>query len=152
MKDTKMNNILEHKMTITFVLLSFIVGAGTGFGISLKFNKNQEPIKQEPIIVTGTETGDKLADIDLVKIPCSKEYIETNSDMLCRELFCRMQQRGLDSKTSAADCASISNMNNSLQFIEVITKHCTITQENTDDYNKCFDRFNRILTTSKSGQ
>lgn len=139
-------------MTITIVLLSFIVGAGTGFGISLKFNKKQEPVVQEPIVITGSEEGNKLADIDLVKIPCSKEYIADNSDMLCRELFCRMQQRGLDSKTSAADCASISNMNNSLQFIEIVTTHCKITQDNTDDYNKCFDRFNRILTTSKSGQ
>ena len=86
-------------------------------------SKKEDNVKQEPIVITGSETGDKLADIDLVKIPCSKEYIESNSDMLCRELFCRMQQRGIDSKTSSADCASISNMNNSIQFIEIITKN-----------------------------
>ncbi len=131
--------------------IAFLVGAGTGTGITFNVMKNK---KETPDIVveTGTKVGEKLADIDLVKIPCSLEYIEKNSDLLCRELFCRMQQRGIDAQTSAADCSGISNMNNSIKFIEIVTEHCQITQESTDEYNKCFDRFNRILTTSKSGQ
>ena len=63
-----------------------------------------------------------------------------------------MQQRGIDSKTSSVDCSGISNMNNSIKFIEIVAQYCKIDQESTDDYNKCFDRFNRILTTGKSGQ
>jgi len=138
------------RMEWILLVIGLVVGGGTGIGITWKvLNKDTDPV---PVVVTGSKVGEKLADIDLVKIPCSKDYIEQNSDLLCRELFCRMQQRGIDSKTSAVDCSGISNMNNSLKFITIVTEHCKITQESTDEYNKCFDRFNRILTTAKSGQ
>lgn len=133
-------------MEIIIGVVCFLIGGAAGFGIS----KATEPV--EPVVVTGSEVGEKLADIDLVKIPCSEKFIEQNGDLLCRELFCRMQQRGIDSKTSSVDCSGISNMNNSLKFIEVVAQYCKIEQESTDDYNRCFDRFNRILTTGKSGQ
>ena len=137
-------------MEIVIGVICFIIGGGAGFGIS-KLTENKEPVVIEKI-VTESKVGEKLADIDLVKIPCAEDFIEKNGDLLCRELFCRMQQRGIDSKTSQVDCSGISNMNNSLKFIDVVNKNCSIAQESTDDYNKCFDRFNRILTTGKSGQ
>lgn len=142
---------MEFKMEWIIGAVAFILGAGTGTGITIGILKSKET---EPVVVVdaGTKVGEQLADIDLVKVPCSAEYIKENSDLLCRELFCRMQQRGIDSKTSTVDCTGISNMNNSLKFIEVIKQNCEISQDSTDDYNKCFDRFNRILTTSKSGQ
>lgn len=127
--------------------IGLLLGGGLGTGITLAVT-NKKPVEQS----TGVVVGEKLADIDLVKVPCSKEYIAENGDLLCRELFCRMQQRGIDAQTSAADCAGISNMNNSMKLIDIVTKHCKITQESTDEYNKCFDRFNRIVTSSKSGQ
>lgn len=138
-------------MKMNWILLGvgLLVGGGTGFGVTYKLVKKEE--KEEPVLESSV--GNKLADIDLLKLPCSKEFIaEKGNDLLCREMFCRMQQRGLDSKTSSADCSGISNMSNTLLFIKVVTEKCKIDQNDTDKYNKCYDRFNRILTTGKSGQ
>ena len=132
-----------------WILIGGGLGAGSMFGITKALQDKTAP---PPVVVTASEVGEKLADIDLLEVPCSEKFIEKNTDLLCREMFCRMQQRGLDSKTSAADCSGISNMNNSIRFIGLVTQHCKITQDSTDDYNKCFDRFNRILTTGKSAQ
>jgi hypothetical protein len=146
-----MINIGVIKMEWILLAVGLAVGGAGGF-FAGKGTKPVEPVVvMQPEPVTGSEAGDKLADIDLVKVPCSAEFIKENSDLLCRELFCRMQQRGIDSKTSAADCAAISNMNNTLVLIDTVEKSCNITQENTDAYNKCADRYMRILGTGKSG-
>jgi hypothetical protein len=142
-----------YNMLYLYVALGgLLIGSGATFGV---LKKREEPVVvevPEPVIVDGSKVGDKLASIDLVSIPCSLEFIESHGDLLCREMFCRMQQRGLDSKTSSADCAGISNMSNTILFIGMVAKHCEITQQNTDDYNKCYERFSRILTTGKSAQ
>lgn len=142
----------EIKMEWILLAIGLLAGGTGGFFIG-KGTKPVEPIViEQPPPVTGSEAGDKLADIDLVKVPCSAEFIKDNSDLLCRELFCRMQQRGIDSKTSAADCAVISNMNNTLVLIDTLEKACDITQENTDQYDKCANRYLEILGKGKSGQ
>ncbi len=134
-------------MEIGIAIVALICGLFGGFGISKITEK-----KVEPIVVTGSKEGEKLADIDLVKIPCSEEFISTNGDLLCRELFCRMQQRGIDAQTSAADCAAISNINNSLKIIALVEKTCKIDTAETDDFNKCALRYTSIITGGKSGQ
>lgn len=142
----------EIKMEWILLGVGLLVGGAGGFFAS-QATKPQTPVViEQPPPVTGSEAGNKLADIDLVEVPCSAEFIKENSDLLCRELFCRMQQRGIDSKTSSADCSAISNMNNTLALIDTIEKSCDITQENTDQYNKCADRYLRILGIGKSGQ
>ena len=40
---------------------------------------------------------------------CSKEYIEAKDDLLCREMFCRMQQRGSMRKPHSRIILEISN-------------------------------------------
>ena len=133
-----------------WLLIGVLGGGGGATGVFILKKPDAKP--EPPVVVTGSEVGEKLADLDILKIPCSTEFIEAHKDLLCRELFCRMQQRGLDSKTSGVDCSGISNMNNTLLFINVVTEHCKITQDDTDDYNKCYQRFSTILTTGKSGQ
>lgn len=54
-----------------------------------------------------------LTDQDLLKDACSTEYIEKNGDLLCREMFCRMQNRGLDKGATQAECENISHITNS---------------------------------------
>ena len=141
----------EIKMEWVLLGVGLLLGGAGGF-FAGKATKQETPVVVVPPPDTGVKVGEQLADIDLVKIPCSTDFIKENSDLLCRELFCRMQQRGLDAQTSAADCAAISNMNNTLALIDTIEKSCDIGQENTDQYNKCADRYLRILGIGKSGQ
>jgi len=129
-----------------------IAGGAGGFFIGKGAQKDEPIIIQQPPPVTGSEEGKKLANIDLVQVPCSTDFIKENGDLLCRELFCRMQQRGIDAQTSAADCAAISNINNSILIIELIDKSCDISTDNTDVFDKCANRYLDIVTKAKSGQ
>lgn len=140
---------MELNMNTALFVVALVCGLFGGFGIAKVTDKKEAP---EPVVVTGSEVGEKLADIDLVQIPCSSEFIEANSDLLCRELFCRMQQRGIDSQTSGADCAAISNINSSLKLISVIEKACDLKTAETDDFNKCAQRYKDIVNAGKSGQ
>lgn len=140
---------MELKMEWILLAVGIIVGGASGF-FAGKATKKEEPVVIVP--PAGVESGVKLADIDLVKVPCSTEFIESHTDLLCRELFCRMQQRGIDAKTSSADCAAISNINNSLKVISLIETTCKIDTAETDDFNKCALRYTNIISSGKSGQ
>ena len=59
-----------------------------------------------------------LTNTDLLKEPCSTEYISNHGDLLCREMFCRLQTRGLDAAASQGECEQISNVKNSLIILE----------------------------------
>lgn len=138
------------KMEWILLGLGLIVGGAGGLFVG------KQSVPQAPVVIeappTGVEVGTQLADIDLVQVPCSPEFITTNGDLLCRELFCRMQQRGIDAQTSAADCAAISNINNSIKIIKLIENACNINTAETDEFNKCAQRYKDIIVLSKSGQ
>lgn len=96
--------------------IGLLVGGGAGFGVA-------QIGKKKPVtpVVVHDQTSEKqqdvvlqLTDLDLVKEACSSEFIVTQEQgpLLCRELFCRMQQRGVDAKTGATECESISNVAN----------------------------------------
>ena len=122
-------------------IASLLVGAGSTYLITQK-----DPPPAPPIIITPTEDVAKeqqeiikqLTDTDLLVIPCSKEYIESNDNLLCREMFCRMMSRGIDSKTSGQECEEISNIANSQYMIE----HC---EQITDSKDQCY----KIYTSRK---
>ena len=57
-----------------------------------------------------------LTNTDLLEIPCSKEYMATNTDLLCREMFCRLQTREGDA-ASQDECEQIANMSNSITMM-----------------------------------
>jgi len=63
-------------------------------------------------------TTKNLTDLDLLKEPCSKEYIKEYSNLQCREMFCRVQTRGLDAAASQSECEEISNIQNSLIILD----------------------------------
>lgn len=139
------------KMEWILLAVGLAVGGAGGFFVS-KAAKEETPVVVVEPPPTGVEVGTQLADIDLVQVPCSAEFIKENGDFLCRELFCRMQQRGIDAQTSGADCAAISNMSNSLTLIKLIDQSCNIATENTDDFDKCAKRYYDVVTKAKSGQ
>ena len=82
--------------------------------------------------------SENLTEPDLLKIPCSSEFIEQNTDRLCREMFCRMTTRGIDSKTSGGECEQISNIQNKI----IIFNECS---KLGDAYKECIELFDRRL-------
>ena len=70
---------------------------------------------------------------DLLEVACSDTYLKDNTDLLCRELFCRLQTREGD-VASQGECESMSNIANSLVILEA----CKDTQ-----FDECIDLFER---------
>ena len=100
-----------------------------------------EPVNIEKIVaqvMSIHQPSENLTEPDLLKVPCSAEFIATNTDLLCREMFCRMTTRGIDSKTSGGECEQISNIQNK----SVILAECSKLGEG---YNECVDLFDRRL-------
>jgi hypothetical protein len=103
------------------VVYGIIGGAVLGVFGTLYVTKGKEPVvieQPKPVIITESKVAEKLTDIDLIKIPCGSEYIEKHGDLLCREMFCLMQTRGVDAKVSGSDCSAISNVQNTLVILE----------------------------------
>jgi hypothetical protein len=111
---------------LTIGLLCFLGGSlltgGTIWGIQ-EAEKNKVKETTELVTAIGQlkdQLGEgqkqvmiNLTDQDLLKDACSTEYIEKNGDLLCREMFCRMQNRGLDKGATQAECENISHITNS---------------------------------------
>lgn len=108
---------------MTSLIIAAVVGVVVGIGGTIGVQQATKP-KEEPkplIVAVGgdevaqgqVEVQKELIDLDLLVEPCSKEFIKEQKDsLLCREMFCRMQQRGIDAQTSQTDCESISNIAN----------------------------------------
>ena len=108
---------------MTSLIIAAVVGLVVGIGGTIGVQQATKP-KEEPkplvVAVGGDEVAQgqvevqkELLDLDLLVEPCSKEFIQEQKDsLLCREMFCRMQQRGIDAQTSQTDCESISNIAN----------------------------------------
>ena len=108
---------------MTSLIIAAVVGLVVGIGGTIGIQQVTKP-KEEPkplvVAVGGDEVAQgqvevqkELIDLDLLVEPCSKEFIQEQKDsLLCREMFCRMQQRGIDAQTSQTDCESISNIAN----------------------------------------
>ena len=140
--DSKMNTVLIG------VILFLSGGAVTGGSIWAIQSRNQQQsaeyvnliseigkIKSE-VAEAQLVTTVNLTNTDLLKVPCSAEYIkEHKSDLLCREMFCRLQSRGLDEGASAVECEEISNLANSL----IILDSCKDLEEGA--YRACLSVF-----------
>ena len=100
---------------MTSLIIAAVVGVVVGIGGTIGVQQATKP-KEEPkplVLAVGgdevakgqTEVQKELIDLDLLVEPCSKEFIKEQKDsLLCREMFCRMQQRGIDAQTSQTDC------------------------------------------------
>jgi len=99
------------------LLVGILLGAGGAVGIQ-QATKPKEPIVVEvggdKVAQGQVEVQKQLTDLDLVKEICAPSFIvdQAQTDLLCREMFCRMQQRGIDAQTSQSDCSEIANIAN----------------------------------------
>ena len=113
-------------MNITAIigLLGLLTGGiGTGITMHKLHQKKLAALiaaqPKEQIAEKQIEVQLQLTDLDLLKIPCSDAYIQKHeSDLLCRELFCLMQTRGIDSQTAGSSCEEISNISNTIEILE----------------------------------
>ena len=97
----KIKREIEKPMVTTYILIALgglIVGGGSTAAIMLKVLKSKDapPVIVEQIAEQQIEVQKQLTQTDLLEVPCSAEFIDKHSDLLCREMFCRMQTRGID--------------------------------------------------------
>jgi hypothetical protein len=114
---------------IIAALVGIIVGGGASAGVAVAVSNSKEKVIAEAAAVAGTKAAkdvvqdltrpaSNLTEPDLLTVACSAEYLEKNGDMLCREMFCRMQTRGMDAKTSQIECEAISNVMNKREMMK----------------------------------
>jgi len=126
-------------------LCGLILGGGVATGVAIKVSNDRDKIVQEAAAMAGVKAAGEVVDDltkpannltapDLLKVACSAEHIEKNGDLLCREMFCRMQSRGIDAKTSGVECEQISNVNNKRAMMEICEKIPTDKQKACDDF------------------
>lgn len=140
MNDEQQENLKEWNggdmiLTITMVgIFGVIVGGVTVNAIKNRQEVSQPVIVQAPVADKQQEVIKQITNLDLLVTPCSNEYIEKHDDLLCREMYCRVMTRGVDSKTSGQECESISNVANS----QTIIKHCETFLEETEE---CYEKY-----------
>ena len=117
--------------TVTIGLISLLFGSiitgGTMYAIDKRNSADNQntaeiinaiaSVKSE-VAEAKLVTTTNLTNTDLLKEPCSATYISAHGDLLCREMFCRLQARGLDSSASQGECEQISNVKNSLIILD----------------------------------
>lgn len=158
-------------MEIIIGVLAFLAGGGTVFGVTKALEKPQPIVIEDNTSEKQQDVVLQLTDLDLVKEACSSEFIvdKEQGDILCRELFCRMQQRGIDAKTGATECEAISNAANKKMIFQFCTAAAThevqpipseLVEEvegasnseakkdisfNEEDFKKCVELFDRRI-------
>ena len=162
---------MEYKVEIIIGVLAFLAGGGTVFGVTKALEKPQPIVIEDNTAEKQQDVVLQLTDLDLVKEACSSEFIvdKEQGDILCRELFCRMQQRGVDAKTGATECEAISNAANKKMIFQFCTAAAThevqpipseLVEEvegasnpeakkevsfNEEDFKKCVELFDRRI-------
>lgn len=133
-----------NRMIWAALLIGLIVGGGSGAGIMHRINMKKNASNQPATALEQVKLQQQLTDLDLIKPICTPDFIDENPDgsLLCRELFCRMQQRGIDAKTSQIDCANIGNMLNKSSLY----RFCATTSKNDKLLlRECIELFDRRL-------
>jgi len=158
---------------LTIALIAFLSGGlvtgGTIWGIQSAENKKE---KTADVIeaIAGLETRfeqaqatsvTNLTEPDLLKIPCSSEFINgtfndegdqispANGDMLCREMFCRMNRQGGGQNSSggagatAQECSAISDANISVLIVKACMPYWEEKSgaDQNSRYSRCIDIF-----------
>ena len=108
-------------MEIIVGVISFLVGAGAGFGIFKATEKKEPVVLEDKTSQAQQEVIKQLTNLDLIMPLCTpdKEGNLEHGDM-CRYLACLQYSRGIDSQTSGAECEKISNQMSS----KAVLDHC----------------------------
>ena len=135
---------------LTIALISFIGGGVATGGTILAINKSKEEKQDIEAIVSALETefekaqasvATSLTETDLLKTPCSSEYIEKNGDLLCREMFCRMNRQGGGAGSNGGagatsqECSDISKSSLNLMKMEYCLPYSDTTTASVTGLN-----------------
>jgi len=143
------------KMEWIIGIVALIVGAGSGTGITYSLMKNKKPqiqiVETNKVIEKMVEVDRSLTDQDLLKVPCSKEYMEKNGDILCREMFCRMNTRSGNSSNSASskECETIGNILNKRSIYKLCEEAAKVSDTTDTEFDtkkkQCIEFFDRRI-------
>lgn len=128
---------------ISTIIAAALGGALAVGGIWLHKERNKaEPVQIDVAAVVAAtmqqyKPANNLTQPDLIQVPCSADYIAEHGDLLCRELFCSMTTRGVESKTSGQECEQIRNVANKKVILDLCEKQ--------HDPKVCIELFDRRL-------
>ena len=131
------------KGMISTIIAAALGGALAVGGVWLHKERNKPEPEQVDIaaVVAATmqqyQPANNLTQPDLIQVPCSADYIAEHGDLLCRELFCSMTTRGVESKTSGQECEQIRNVANKKVILDLCEKQ--------PDPKVCIEIFDRRL-------
>ena len=110
---------------MTWIIVAAVGGLLVGGGAIFGITHQKQPVVA-PVVVADVsaqkqaEVQVQLSDLDMVKPVCTSEFIATNGDGLCREMFCWAQSNSTTGGAGEKSCDAVSNVNNTL----VILKTC----------------------------
>jgi len=118
------------------------LGAGGAGGVGAMVIFNPPPNNGgEAIVEQLLAPSAALTDLDLIEPLCEPLFIASHGPLLCREMFCRMMQRGID-KASDTACEAIANINNKSAILDYChSRH----PEDDDEARDCVEIFDRRI-------
>ena len=134
-------------MDWVLLVVGFLVGAAGGAGLTAGVLKNKEP----RIIKKTIQVDRSLTSADLLKVPCSKEYMEQHTSALCSLMFCRMNTRSgnQSNAASAQECEAISNTLNKRYILNQCNKVAEKLDLKAQEYDAkvkaCLEFYDRRL-------
>ena len=143
---------------LTIALLAFIGGSVVTGGTILAINNSKQEQQDVVAIISSLESQfekaqasavTNLTEPDLLKVPCSSEYIEQHGDLLCREMFCRMNRQGGGQNSGGgagateSDCSSISDAGISILIADTCLPFWSegAGADQNSQYSRCIDIF-----------
>jgi len=107
---------------MTWIIVAAVAGLAVGGGGVFALTKDAAPVAPvaDVSVQKQAEVQVNLSNLDIVKPVCTAEFIATNGDGLCREMFCFAQANSTTGAAGEKSCDAVSNVNNTL----VILKTC----------------------------
>ena len=116
-------------------LWTLIGGLAAGVGGTIALQQMSKPPPTNDVKKEELKIVQKLTNTDILKEPCSKKYIESHGDGLCRELFCTMNSQ--NKATSQNECEEIRNILNSKAI------HTLCFEVEGDERDECIRLFEK---------
>jgi hypothetical protein len=149
-----MFKIKEISMDIIYIgIIGLLAGIGGTLGVQHAIRpKDKDDTVEVLNAIKGLEDSihkaeadaiKNLTEVDLLKIPCSSEYIEKQGESLCREMFCRMNRQGQGQGSTTQECDAIGNAINSKAAIQTCMTYwddSTTTRRGGLDQNSRYAR------------